>query len=602
MASSQRVLAIAVIVAVGLAFADASIVALALAELYAEFDTTVVGVSWVLTSYALAVAASAVPVALLHRRASPRVLVAGGAAVFAVASVVAGSASTLPMLLGARCLQGIAATALLAGSLPALGALVGHTRARRWWARAGAAGAAAGPALGGLLTQLFDWRAIFFVQAPIAAAAVLVVRDTRPAPPDTPPDPAPRRRGDVAIANAGFALLFAALVAALFLGVLLVIEVWRYSPLTAALLVSALPAGMLGASLAMAAPRGWRALGGVVLAMGLVGLALVPGERPVSAAISLALCGAGFELMHSVLDDAAVADDHHAARAAAVSVGARHAGLVVGLLLIAPALSTSITAGIDRATLGATSTLLDSDLRLQDKLAITWDLRSAIDDARRGEVPDLEATFDERGAESGNDLARARDALIDTVTDAMTRAFRPAFAIAAGLAALAIVPGLALASHGDTPATRRRRRQATLAVGAAAIVGLGVIGTMMAQGADDVGEFTAQDPCTADPDPFPGGGLDAAVQRIALSALNGAACDLGTTREVLVLSLDDDSGYGDVTWDDDTVESALRVGAHRAIDDARARDDISGITATVLRVAADRAPLQWLIDGVPSLL
>ena len=50
----------------------ASVVALALPDLYAEFDTTIVGVSWVLTSYALVVAVTAVPVALLHRRVRPQ--------------------------------------------------------------------------------------------------------------------------------------------------------------------------------------------------------------------------------------------------------------------------------------------------------------------------------------------------------------------------------------------------------------------------------------------------------------------------------------------------------------------------------------------------
>lgn len=75
-----------------------------------------------------------------------------------------------------------------------------------------------------------------------------------------------------------------------------------------------------------------------------------------------------------------------------------------------------------------------------------------------------------------------------------------------------------------------------------AVVGAGVIG------APDTGEFVAEDPCTAAPDQFPGDGFDASVQRIALFALNGAACELGTTRERLVLlSLDPNSSFDDVT-------------------------------------------------------
>ncbi|MFD0741697.1 hypothetical protein ACFQ1L_07150 [Phytohabitans flavus] len=53
--------------AVALAFADASIVALALPAIYARFDTTIVGVSWVLTGYAVAVTVAAVALILVRR-------------------------------------------------------------------------------------------------------------------------------------------------------------------------------------------------------------------------------------------------------------------------------------------------------------------------------------------------------------------------------------------------------------------------------------------------------------------------------------------------------------------------------------------------------
>ena len=135
----DRLVAALVIAAVGLAFADASVVALALPDLYGEFDTSIVGVSWVLTTYALAVAAAAVPVALLHRRVHPLPLLLAGVALFAVSSVVAGASTSLTMLLIARAGQGLGAALLLPGSLPVLGAIVpGEWRARRWWALVGA--------------------------------------------------------------------------------------------------------------------------------------------------------------------------------------------------------------------------------------------------------------------------------------------------------------------------------------------------------------------------------------------------------------------------------------------------------------------------------
>jgi MFS family permease len=604
----RRVGSAALVAAVGLAFADASVVALALPDLYAEFDTSIVGVSWVLTSYAVAVAATAAVVAAAHRRLRPPTLVVTGAVLFAAASVLAAAAGSLAVLLAARAVQGVGAAALLAGSLSVLLAtLAREGRARHWWALAGAVGAATGPALGGVLTQAFSWRAIFIVQAPIAAAAAAVLLDPAARRDRTEGrvhgEPGTRGR-DVVTANVGFALVFAALVAALFLGVLLAIEVWRYSPIASAALVSALPIGMAIGRQAQTAPAPWRAGGGaLLLAIGLLGLAFLPGAHPVFAAIAFAVCGAGFDLVHEVLDRAAVPSDAPAIRATAESVGARHAGLVLGLALIAPVLSSSIEAGVERATLGATQTMLTTELSLRDKLPVTWALRTAIEEAPRGQVPDLAAEFDERGAEGDNAMARARDDLMETVTDAMTRSFRPAFIIAAVLAALAAIPALLVAGwtwrlRRAMPATRAER-WGTAGVALLGAVGVGVIAVELAAGARDVGEFTAEDPCTAPPDPFPGDGLDASIQRIALSALNGAACELGTTRERLVLSIDPDSGYDDVTWDDETAEEALRVGARRAIDDADERDAVPGWVASVLRFAVDQAPIRWLVERLP---
>jgi hypothetical protein len=322
----------------------------------------------------------------------------------------------------------------------------------------------------------------------------------------------------------------------------------------------------------------------------------------VLATLAFTVCGAGFDLVHEVLDRAAVPADGPAVQASAVSIGARHAGLVLGLALIAPVLSSSLDAGIERATLGATQTMLTTDLPLSDKLPVTWALRAAIEEAPRGQVPDLAAEFDERGAEGDNEKARARDALMDTVTDAITRAFRPAFTIAAALAALAAIPALLVARtqpHAPRSSSGARTRWSLAGVGAIVLVGAGVLVAEVAAGARDTGELVLEDPCTAPPDPYPGDGLDASIQRIALSALNGAACELGTTRERLVLSLDENSGYDDVTWDRDTAEEALRVGAHRAIDDANDRDAIPGWVAAALGFVVDRAPIGWLVDRLP---
>ena len=198
--------------------------------------------------------------------------------------------------------------------------------------------------------------------------------------------------------------------------------------------------------------------------------------------------------------------------------------------------------------------MLEAELELRDKLPVTWALRTAIEEAPRGQVPDLEAVFDERGADTDADLAAARDGLIDTVTDTITRSFRPGVLRRRRRSPRRPrSPRSSSASAGErTGATRPARTiGAAIGVAAVAVVGVGLIAAEIADGAADVGEYEAADPCTAPPDTYPGDGLDAIAQRIGLSALNGAACELGTSREKLVLSLDPDSGYDDVTWDDD---------------------------------------------------
>lgn len=142
-----------------------------------------------------------------------------------------------------------------------------------------------------------------------------------------------------------------------------------------------------------------------------------------------------------------------------------------------------------------------------------------------------------------------------------------------------------------------RSALATLAVlsGAALVL----IAIELANGAMNVGMLAVRDPCDPRP-PFPGQGLDATVQRIVLDGLDGAACELGTSREELVLSLSPSSGV-EVRWDDQTIERALRAGLVGAIDDAEQRGSLNGFVAAVLRQVVQRAPVQWLIDGGQGL-
>src|SRR5918999_4096303 len=168
----------------GLSLASAAIVTLALPPILLELDTTVEGVAAVISVYTGVLALALPLAAALHGRWSGP----AGALLFGAASIGCASAGSLELLLAMRALQALGGAALLTAAFDALD---GGGPGRRLWIGAAVAGTAAGPALGGLLTELFDWRAIFVAQAPVALVAapafltarVPSVREALPRPP-----------------------------------------------------------------------------------------------------------------------------------------------------------------------------------------------------------------------------------------------------------------------------------------------------------------------------------------------------------------------------------------------------------------------------------
>ena len=428
-------------VAVAVAFADSSIVVLALPELYTELDTTIPGVSFVVTSYNLVVAVGAFVLLPLTRRFDARRLLLVGLLVFGGASIGCAASGTLELLIAFRAIQGLGAVLLLIGSLPVLIALFGDTRrGSAVWTLAGTLGAALGPALGGALTQAFDWRSIFIVQAPIAFLALLATlrrhqHSITLVEPTNRATPAPA-------ANTALALLFGALVGALFLGVLLLVAVWGLSPLAGAAVVSALPIGTLGARFLSqhVSPRLGTISGAVLLALGLAGLALLPSTQIVHAAIALGLCGVGLGLAVPSLSDASISVEHGIVRSSAWSIGSRHIGLVAVLVLIAPLLAWELERGGQQATLAGTAEILDAPVPLTQKVPLALDLRDEFERTPRGQVPDLDAAFANNASDGAPGVAALQESLLVTIEDVMTRSFRSAFALAGLFSLLAILP------------------------------------------------------------------------------------------------------------------------------------------------------------------
>ncbi|MFC0528185.1 MFS transporter [Phytohabitans kaempferiae] len=590
----MRIPATALTGVVALAFADASIVALALPAIYARFDTTIVGVSWVLTGYAVAVTVAAVALVLARRWLPTTPLTLGGVALFAAGSTWCGITGSLGGLLTGRVVQGIGAAALLAGALELLSAHSGRERGRRLWSGAATAGLAVGPALGGALTEAFDWRVIFIAQVPVALLALAVIA-LWPAPALEPASDEPAGRSPL-WAIGGYLTLFAGLVGALFLGVLLLVEIWRYSPLAAAFVMMALPAGtVLAGRVTAGAGAGVRVVGGTLaLGLGLLGLAFLPSASLGWAAAALFLCGAGSGVVARVLSSAAVPAGGPLVRSGGSVVAAKHAGLVLGLVVIAPLLASSLTDGAQRAVVTGTAVLLDARMPVQDKLQLAMSVRDTFAEAPRGAVPDLAAAVDtaNRG-ETTTAVVREVDHRLSAV---LTRAFRPAFLAAAALALLTVLAAFAVRQQ---PMGYARRRAAPTAILAALVlVGPVLVGAEAAAGARDYGRYQETDPCAAPADPYPGDGVDALVQRVAYGALHGAACELGLSRERFLLALAGQPGFAELEWDPPTVERTVRAAVDKALDDVDQRGDLPGWTVDLVRTAVRAMPLEEILRVV----
>ena len=135
-------------------------------------------------------------------------------------------------------------------------------------------------------------------------------------------------------------------------------------------------------------------------------------------------------------------------------------------------------------------------------------------------------------------------------------------------------------------------RRGRLVLGALAAAAASLIAVELALGAVHFGETKLADPCTAEP-AFHGGGIDGAIQRFALSGLNGAACRLHTSREELVLSLTP-SGKTKVKWTAATISAALQAGFARAAEDTAGGGLLGSFAGLLFRdLLAD--PLHWLL-------
>jgi EmrB/QacA subfamily drug resistance transporter len=165
------------VLASSLAFVDGSVTNVALPAIRADLAASAAQLQWVINAYLLPLSALLLLGGAAGDRFGRRRMFLGGVAGFAGASLACALAPSLAVLLAARFVQGMAAAMLLPNSLALLGsAYAGEARGKAigTWAAATTVTAAIGPLIGGWLIETVGWRAIFYINLPLAAGAILL--------------------------------------------------------------------------------------------------------------------------------------------------------------------------------------------------------------------------------------------------------------------------------------------------------------------------------------------------------------------------------------------------------------------------------------------
>ena len=167
----------ATILGSSMAFIDGTIVNVALPALQSTFHATVVDVQWVIESYGLFLSALILVGGALGDSVGRRAMFLLGVVGFALASVGCGFSSSVKTLLIWRSVQGIAAAALVPGSLAIISSSFDEKsrgKAIGTWAGFTTITTALGPVLGGWFIEHVSWHWIFFINVPLAALALVI--------------------------------------------------------------------------------------------------------------------------------------------------------------------------------------------------------------------------------------------------------------------------------------------------------------------------------------------------------------------------------------------------------------------------------------------
>ena len=304
--------------------------------------------------------------------------------------------------------------------------------------------------------------------------------------------------------------------------------------------------------------------------------------------------------MPGITERALITHDPSGSRAAG-TIAARHAGIVLGILLLTPIFNSQLTEQHRAAERSGTALLLDAPLPPKTKIELA---RAIGDEIKRadGQLPDLSPAFRavESPADARPELGRLETDLEEEVDKAATHAFSESFLLAG---CSPCCPWSRSDSGGVVDAAgwthSMRLSFGTAVLAGSIVVSVGLIVIYLVLGGASYAPAGVADPCKPRPIEKPEGGGEV-LQQVALSALDGAACELDVSREELTLALADRNSRERFLRDhrvtDQVFEQALRAGLVRAVDDARRVDALSELEASLIRAALERLPIGVVID------
>jgi EmrB/QacA subfamily drug resistance transporter len=177
MPPSSRWTLVATILGSSLTFIDGTVVNVALPALQGDLHATITDVQWVVEAYALFLGALILVGGSMGDQFGRKRVFLFGVMVFTAASILCGVAASPPALIAGRSLQGIGAAFLVPGSLAIISATFSDAergRAIGAWSGFSAITTAIGPVTGGWLIEHVSWRAVFFLNLPLAVIVLVL--------------------------------------------------------------------------------------------------------------------------------------------------------------------------------------------------------------------------------------------------------------------------------------------------------------------------------------------------------------------------------------------------------------------------------------------